>query len=871
MTIVRRRLVYEGRVEFAALLLPETSASRARLLREWQRGVVIRSTTEGLLVRFPAPRELDAEVMQGIGLVEREGVLVAAPFDAAALKAVQARPGSVVLARGSRPFLVRVTGAEIDPSTWLELPAFELLSPPPTPPLALALAPAPAARPIDLRPDPAALPPEAARIVSEALRSAAPSAPSQPLARQLLTRVLRWWRNRRERRRALPERAAAPSALTRLNGWLDERLQRTAIGRWFEDFNRTYVDRLLDMFEREALDDALKHAVPLSRKTAAPGTPEARLPYSARTSVAINFGAARSGTGPATVMAAGVYETLKQRYRAAAEKLEKAGRIEEAAFVLADLLDAPQEAVDLFERHGRFDIAARLSEARALPAELSVRLWVLAKDLPRAVALARRHRVFGAAVARLDMGRHPEARGLRLEWADWLATTGDFGGAVHAATPVPEARRLILEWIDRGIEAGGTQRAALLIKRLELEPATSTRYASQAQAVLESRDEATAAARAELAEALGLATDPASKAIRRPLERAAIRALVRDEAALGVSNPGVLSKLLAEDEGPLRVDVPPFAPGVRPVSSPSARFERVATALTPYDAVPLPSGALLVALGESGVALVARDGTVKWRAEVPAHALVVSEEGANALALTQREDVWSISKISLAPKKAARWADVQFSRASATYADGTWFVAHGQRIVGLDVTGAQPVALWEIDLPGAQVRALAATATRVAAIVADPALRYCVWQLPSFSLESSFPLLPAEQVNALALTAERQAALFARGNGRAVRAWTLPATAGQPAPEQHVPGELSGTPSCDTGCFAVPVRWREEVPDQLDVLVRPGQVSLAFGHATSATTRFHRGRQLVVCCDNGQVVCFDVARQRVVSALSVKP
>jgi hypothetical protein len=146
--------------------------------------------------------------------------------------------------------------------------------------------------------------------------------------------------------------------------------------------------------------------------------------------------------------------------------------------------------------------------------------------------------------------------------------------------------------------------------------------------VLRDASEEGATLRGSLAEALANATHEASEPARQPLRRAAIRALLRDEAASGVRAPGALAKLLALDDGPLRADAPTSAPGVRPVNDQTyTRFERDGTALTPFDAVLLPGGAVLVALGENGVALVSREGQTTWRAEAPASRLVLGAEG----------------------------------------------------------------------------------------------------------------------------------------------------------------------------------------------------------------------------------------------------
>lgn len=56
-----------------------------------------------------------------------------------------------------------------------------------------------------------------------------------------------------------------------------------------------------------------------------------------------------------------LYAELRALYRAAFQRLDAQGRIEQAAFVLAELLQANEEAVSYLERHGRLRLAAEMA------------------------------------------------------------------------------------------------------------------------------------------------------------------------------------------------------------------------------------------------------------------------------------------------------------------------------------------------------------------------------------------------------------------------------------------------------------------------------------------------------------------------------
>src|SRR5262249_25924337 len=117
-----------------------------------------------------------------------------------------------------------------------------------------------------------------------------------------------------------------------------------------------YIHRMVEMFEHGDIREALRYAIPL-------GVPEAeslrgvplRLP-GPRADLAIKPPAAGAAWSVNRV-APDLYGELQRLYRAAFERLESQGHIEEAAFVLAEVLHAHEEAVAFLERHGRLRLA----------------------------------------------------------------------------------------------------------------------------------------------------------------------------------------------------------------------------------------------------------------------------------------------------------------------------------------------------------------------------------------------------------------------------------------------------------------------------------------------------------------------------------
>ena len=194
---------------------------------------------------------------------------------------------------------------------------------------------------------------------------------------------------------------ATASWLARLRARMAQALWQSRLGAALGRRHAEYLRRMLELFDRGDLDEALRHAIPLGSDGAhgglSVGVPQPR------DQIALSL-APRVGSRGVPIMqtAAGA---IRARYQQALERLVRAGRIDEAAFVLADLLGDVEGAVALLERHQRFALAAQLAEGHRLEPGLIVRLWWLADQRGRAVAAARRHQAWADALARAAPSR----------------------------------------------------------------------------------------------------------------------------------------------------------------------------------------------------------------------------------------------------------------------------------------------------------------------------------------------------------------------------------------------------------------------------------------------------------------------------------
>ncbi len=582
-----RRPIHRGSVLAAGLFVDARgsageAAARARLLRVMGAGARL-FRAEGLLIAcIRVPLRLSTTAAPA-GLLVRYGELLSsAPLEKDELAGLNAASPAAVIVQGGAPVIVPLDAAHgEDPATWIDVADFEVTSgveslgqPEAAPRQAIA------ASEVDVRSSlgVAAAPAEAIAIrralsgrgspaEGEAALAGAAGARSGLLGRVAagLLAELSAFLDRLSRASAgAPLRAGAGagrgrggartgpgtalavrederppgrswlSALSRGLGTLALRLlvaSRMAhvVGRRQAE----YLSRMLDMFERGDLDAALRHAIPLGGEGGGEPAPPALGTPSPRRDLAI--APARLAAASMLYSGPNLFEELRRRYRRAFEELERAGDIERAAFVLAELLGADEEAVAFLEKHGRFRLAAEIAEARGLPAGLVVRQWFLAGDVRRASLLARAGGAFADAVHRLEAsGRKGEAESLRLAWADSLAEAGSFAAAVSVVWPVEPARKLAGQWLDLAILAGGLTGAQMALRKARLFPESYPEVRDHVLGLLrEPGEDGLSLTRALAVEIGSFPDDPSSRALARPVLRALLRAKVLAEEENG--------------------------------------------------------------------------------------------------------------------------------------------------------------------------------------------------------------------------------------------------------------------------------------------------------------------------------------------------
>jgi hypothetical protein len=736
------------------------AAARRRMLAWWRPGARIQRVDGGWLLLWSQAAAVACERSPGTPLVQQAGRLCAAPLTSAELARLDEQPAGVVLVRNARELVTAPLATE-DAAQWLDLSSFEAhattsLGADLTPPPALLATPAP----LDARAVFGA-PPAAPGLkeMMEALQRAQQQAGEggDEAARRGWQQRLRdwmgtpqrsgWWQNMwhrlsggergepgnpsTERGRGAGSaayddtgRGGAGALGGALGAWLGSGLAGLFGARgsptgpagspgpgWEEQLLRMlaqsgaarsmmseqsrYLMDLIDMLERGDFDQGLRHAIGLGDQadSGAPmllGKPVPRLDLQ----ISLVRHAARGQVG----LPGDAFKYLRHLYRKTYDQLLEQGRVDEAVFVLVELLNAAEEAVSVLERHGKRRLAAELAEARNLAPGLVVRQWFLAGEAARAVHYAHRTGAFADACRRLDQTHPDEALQWRQMWAQHLVAAGRHAEAVEVLWNRPGLRP---EWMLVVIGTGGVAGARMLARWLRWRKDDDTRFLRTAiEWLQEDTDPLVAPARLAFLEELrqgamtprlrGIATGVLRR-VMAELEDDAVEVKAFHEAA-GLADPV------------LRADLPRLTPiaspalDVRPTPI-RHHFTSADVGLMPvHDAVLLTDGWCAVALGESGLRILNARGRTVHHFDVPAFRLVVSDNATRLLVLAPRGEAWRIARFDAGAAATPKWwAELRLDTFAETFDGSRWLVVSSQGTLhAIDTSGDRPQSLWTI-------------------------------------------------------------------------------------------------------------------------------------------------------------------------------
>ena len=761
MTNIRpRKIAHKGRVDAAGYLFDSNligvAETRRRILDLWESGVQVFADGPKHFVRLPSAIRVDSAHSVATPLVQIEDVLSALPLSPDELEVLEAPSHSVVYTKGGVAHVMHLSSTAAEcPENWLDLTAFKVLQ---VTSLGAAFGEPQVVgepQPFDARAKLDGVPAETAELreAIAAIKLAAsgkkPSDASDgPDVRGWLGQLvgaisseLASIGRQLQGSGTSHRQTAGDQGQPAQAGWLTrlgQRLLHTSrLARLIGQRQAKYLGKMMEMFERGDLNEALKHAIPLSDLSPLSQTPAFGVP-APRDNLSIR---PWQGVSSRSIGLEGdFFSYLGQLYRSTFDRLVAQNRIEEAAFVLAELLRANAEAVAFLERHGKLKLAAELAEARDLPPGLVVRQWFIAGDIKRAIGIARRTQTFADAVLRLERKKNTdEAEKLRVLWAESLAAGGNYTGAVDVIWPIQSERPRAREWMDNAIEVGGPAAGRMLARKLIVAPEDFDDIRRRALTFLEDESFEQQETRTAFAQTLcfGERTREA-----QTLARVTARAILRDAA----QNPSALpakqfTRLInLSGDGPLRTDVPPFPIERDELSGPllTVTFAPADCGSMPvHDASLLPNGRMLVALGEVGARLLTRDGRTVAHFDHPAEKLVVSDNGDRAIALARRGEVWRLSRLDLIDRRGEDWCDAHIDAFAPNYDGSLWFLGAKGDFYAIDTHAKSFDALWRVPDAGERVVSVARSDASCSFVTRTGiGIEQWVYRLPLLTLRS---------------------------------------------------------------------------------------------------------------------------------------
>ena len=495
------------------------------------------------------------------------------------------------------------------------------------------------------------------------------------------------------------------------SNWFNRMLLNSRLGQLFERQHARYFARMLAMFERGDMEEALRHAIPLGNDL--PGQIEpSLLPHSPRRDLAIRMQKMRSG---GTFMTGdSFHHFLEQTYRRAFERLDREGQVDRAAFVLAELLFNIEEAAAYLEKHGRLHQAAEFAEARGRDPAQAVRLWIKAGDVARAYQLALRRDAYAPAIRLLEAEGAADPRALaaaqhlRVTYAARLAESGDYLSAVTYVWPVPRARGLGAQWVQTGLASDSGQVPGLLAHAAQFLHEHPELWRPAWDVLID--PEADPARRVACAAALNTVE-------ATPLARGLMRELLRQIACDHAQQPGLPQPngwsnwISYTADAALREDCPaprgqhPAQAAVRRMDGGAPRNITAPRQARVYDAASAAGGGVALAQGELGATLIRQRGGLWKRVrqfQGLTHRLVMSSNGLRAIALAHLGDLWEVRVLELDTGRVRAYGRLRLDWFADEWDGMHWFCADGGRVLRLNMLADRPQVTWQLaeGLPG---------------------------------------------------------------------------------------------------------------------------------------------------------------------------
>ena len=578
---------WRGRIEADGLWFPPSVCSSRRLLEHWCEGSRLLWAREGWLLLFPRPQAYLAERLAVLPVLRRHEGWASFP-------AGRPAPGELVLKWGGELWNHPVAGLkEVELAGLWDHSELDFRKGSPL-----------------------------GEVTGEPELIARPQAKAD--VREVFTAIPKPAQEQSDYLQRWEREPEAKTSSHPIQGFLD------LLGSYFHSkADRNYISRMLSYFERGDWDKALRYAVPLDDSATAISNKLGDILNSLRPRKDLSFTAKlphRIATGTSF---AGM-DLLRNVYRNAHQALLREGRIEEAAFVLAELLDDAHGAVDLLEQHGLYEKAAEIATLKGLSASLQVALWFRAGKVEQALQVARCHYVHALAITILEGRDRDAARAFRVVWAQDLARAGQFGEAVLVGWSVRPELPDYDDWLETTLRVGNVEAfhaAALILTSPEV--TRQMGLAGYLKRWLDDTSPVTVSTRRKLLNILARSGGRTSDLEIQQWAATTARRVLRQMNSpwpLGDRKTVDFLVTLSEDWY-LKVDLPTVKD---PPKLQLDRWHQVVEEsgrLAIYDAAFLGDGRFLVALGNVGLVVLSAGGARSQQFSLPCHSLAVPLKG----------------------------------------------------------------------------------------------------------------------------------------------------------------------------------------------------------------------------------------------------
>lgn len=496
-----------------------------------------------------------------------------------------------------------------------------------------------------------------------------------------------------------------------------------------------YLDTMMKMFESGNLNEALKHAIPINGKEQAGqqafGTPKPR--------DKLSFSEKIYGSGSTIYIDPKIQQDLERLYRQSFEKLNSENRIEEAAFVLIELLNNVTEGIEYLEKKNRLQQALDIAITKDADPNIIVRLCCLTEQWDKAIMIAKKHDAFANTIMLLKQQSPILADKLRLDWALTLAERGEWLAAIDAIWPLKDSRHLAQKWFEYA-EKTEEFNANIIIKRLILQPESINLYQDEIAQL--QTDPNRYEQRLAIATTILAHRQDINKL--RPLLSSLINVMIFDMAQhkTSLTRADLIRLIELTQDRALKIDLPAqqFKVKTRQTLSESRTLHSVTCSMIGhrviYDAAPMRNGHYLLALGEAGIIIVNKMGQQLKHFMIAAHHFVVSDNFNQILTLAKKDEHrYHIHKMDLATENVMSLGYVQFDAYLSNFDGFHWTILINNHIQVINVEQTLKI-IWQVDLDGYHVMQFSSTPTNEKWLLKNTNNQYEVWDysLPTHRL-----------------------------------------------------------------------------------------------------------------------------------------